>query len=64
MSGDPPNWWPQGWQLPSVFCAPTPTFGPAVTAEFRFQPTSNGISDEDVERIARRVAELLREPTP
>lgn len=66
MAGDPVYWNPAtGWQqwpaAPSVCCAPQPTFQSfACTATW--PPAPPRFSDEDVERIAKRVAELLREP--
>lgn len=64
MSGDPPHWWPSQWQMgqfPTVCCAPQPVYGPAFIATLT-SPTPWRLSDDDVERIAMRVVELMREP--
>lgn len=56
---DPP---PHPWQYGRTWFTPAPQFAhptfPAIPV------AAPRLSDEDVERIARRVAELLREPKP
>lgn len=48
--------------LDRVVCNPMAPIGFSATIAFKPVDASPRISDEDVERIAKRVAELLREP--
>ncbi len=52
--------WPPAGPLPAFMPAAAPAVLPAHT-HYHFAPPQR-LSDEDVERIAKRVAELLREP--
>lgn len=56
----------QPWQnFGEVFtmCAPQSMFQ-AFTATLQSPPAAAPLSDDDVDRIARRVAEIMREPKP
>lgn len=61
------EWPPQPWQptvTPFVPVAPAPYVAPAIPQQhthYHFTPLVPRLSDEDVERIAKRVAELLKE---
>lgn len=46
---------------PDPTCAPAANLGGAEVVEWRWRPTPR-LSDDDVDRIARRVAKLLRAP--
>lgn len=65
MSGDPPHWWPAGYawgQYPTaICCAPQPVYGQTFTTTLT-APTPWRLSNDDVERIALRVVELMRAP--
>lgn len=65
MSGDPVQHTcvPSSWgHTPSYPCPACHPYGwPATTYTFTSAGSVQRISDEDVERIARRVAELLKE---
>jgi hypothetical protein len=55
------DWPQQPWQ-PWVMPENAPYVAPQQS--FQFTPTQPALSDADVERIARRVAELMRETKP